>query len=84
MYAVDVCVVQVVVLDKLDYCSSVKNFDAMKDCPNFKVRDPTFCANLRPVELAEDKGGAVHFAISNVRRVASHLLLCPETTLNVG
>lgn len=27
---------KVVVLDKLDYCSSVKNFDAMKDCPNFK------------------------------------------------
>ena len=27
------------VLDKLDYCSSVKNFDAMKDCPNFKVQD---------------------------------------------
>jgi hypothetical protein len=28
----------VIVLDKLDYCSSVKNFDALKGCSNFKVR----------------------------------------------
>ena len=29
-----------VVLDKLDYCASVNNLDAVKDCPNFEVREP--------------------------------------------
>ena len=28
-----------VVLDKLDYCSSTKNFDCLRDHPNFKVQD---------------------------------------------
>ena len=28
---------QIVVLDKLDYCASVHNLDAVKDCPNFQV-----------------------------------------------
>ena len=27
-------------LDKLDYCASVNNLDAVKDCPNFEVREP--------------------------------------------
>ena len=31
---------QVVVLDKLDYCASINNLDAVKDCPNFEVREP--------------------------------------------
>ena len=30
--------VQVVVLDKLDYCASLKNLDSLKGRPNFKVR----------------------------------------------
>ena len=29
---------QVVVLDKLDYCASLHNLDTVMDCPNFKVR----------------------------------------------
>ena len=29
---------QVVVLDKLDYCASVHNLDAVKQCHNFEVR----------------------------------------------
>jgi hypothetical protein len=29
---------QVVVLDKLDYCASLKNLDAVRECPNFKAR----------------------------------------------
>lgn len=28
---------QVVVLDKLDYCSSLQNLGSIKKCPNFKV-----------------------------------------------
>jgi len=31
---------QIVVLDKLDYCSSMRSLDNVKDHPNFKVRDP--------------------------------------------
>lgn len=27
---------RIVVLDKLDYCSSLKNLDSVKDAPNFK------------------------------------------------
>jgi hypothetical protein len=34
---------QIVVLDKLDYCSSLRNFDNVKDHPNFKVRAPPDC-----------------------------------------
>jgi dTDP-D-glucose 4,6-dehydratase len=30
--------VRFVVLDKLDYCSSLRNLDTVKDAPNFKVR----------------------------------------------
>lgn len=30
--------VRVVVLDKLDYCASLKNLDAIKNSPNFKVK----------------------------------------------
>ncbi len=34
------CGSQVVVLDKLDYCSSLKNLHCIKDKANFKVRQP--------------------------------------------
>ena len=33
------CAPQVVVLDKLDYCSSLKNLQSVKDKSNFKVRE---------------------------------------------
>ena len=32
------CAPQVVVLDKLDYCSSLRNLHSVKDKSNFKVR----------------------------------------------
>ncbi len=35
------CCVQIVVLDKLDYCASMNNLASVKDKPNFKV-----CAKL--------------------------------------
>lgn len=38
LQAVVLQTLQVVVLDKLDYCASLHNLDAVKDLPNFKVR----------------------------------------------
>jgi hypothetical protein len=35
-----VFVVQIVVLDKLDYCATLNNLSAVADSPNFKVRTP--------------------------------------------
>ena len=34
-----------VVLDKMDYCASVHNLDAVKDCPNFEVRKLVLCTD---------------------------------------
>eukprot|EP00240_Pyramimonas_obovata_P003971 CAMPEP_0118930744 /NCGR_PEP_ID=MMETSP1169-20130426/7327_1 /TAXON_ID=36882 /ORGANISM="Pyramimonas obovata, Strain CCMP722" /LENGTH=357 /DNA_ID=CAMNT_0006873147 /DNA_START=33 /DNA_END=1102 /DNA_ORIENTATION=- len=55
---------KVVVLDKLDYCSSVKNFDAMKDCPNFKfVKGDISSADLVNFLLSAEKIDTImHFA----------------------
>ena len=33
-------VLQVVVLDKLDYCASIRNLESIQRLPNFKVRFP--------------------------------------------
>eukprot|EP00959_Pyramimonas_sp_CCMP1952_P175009 3657214-Pyramimonas_sp.AAC.1 len=54
----------VVVLDKLDYCSSVKNFDAMRDCPNFKfVKGDISSADLVNFLLSAEKIDTImHFA----------------------
>jgi UDP-glucose 4,6-dehydratase len=44
---------QVVVLDKLDYCASMHNLDAVKDLKNFKVRQfPRRCHAMKRSALA--------------------------------
>jgi len=62
---------QVIVLDKLDYCASLKNLDAVKGKPNFKVRSA--CAGgevwARLLERAASK-----------RRKKRVLFRCPRPT----
>ena len=47
---------QVVVLDKMDYCSSLRNLDAVKDCPNFKfIKGNILSTDLVAYVLATEK-----------------------------
>lgn len=41
------CAMQVIVLDKLDYCATTRNLSSVWDRPNFKVRDLTPSSSLK-------------------------------------
>ncbi len=55
---------QVVVLDKLDYCATLSNLESIKNCLNFRfVKGDIQCADLILHVLEEEKIDTVmHFA----------------------
>mmetsp|Transcript_35568 Transcript_35568/g.49381 ORF Transcript_35568/g.49381 Transcript_35568/m.49381 type:complete len:97 (+) Transcript_35568:126-416(+) len=55
---------KVVVLDKLDYCSSLKNFDALQSYPNFKFIKGDICTPdlVNYILTSENIDTVMHFA----------------------
>ena len=55
---------QVVVLDKLDYCATLRNLDSVRDCPNFKFVKGDIQSTDLLVHLleTEDIDTIMHFA----------------------